>query len=132
MKAHLGTTVAGFPNLFLIHGPNIGTGHTSVIEMYESQFDHIVEIVRHADRLGLGAVEPTQAAQDAFVAEIDEMTQGTVWTAGGCSSWYLDATGRNSALWPGSTMEYRLKARGFRPAEHRLEPRRTIREEVAA
>lgn len=132
MKAYRGTTAAGFPNLALIHGPNIGTGHTSVIEMYETQFDYVVAAVTYASTHGIGAVEPTQAAQDAFVEEVDKMTQGTVWTAGGCTSWYLDDTGRNSALWPGSTIGFRLKARGFAPEEHVLEPVAEQRATVAA
>lgn len=122
MKAYRGTTVAGFPNLSLIHGPNIGTGHTSVIEMYESQFRYIVAAVTYASDHRIGSVEPTEAAQDTYLKEVDAMTEGTVWTAGGCSSWYLDDTGRNSALWPGSTIGFRVKTRGFAPGEHRLVP----------
>lgn len=130
MKAYRGTTVAGFPNLALIHGPNIGTGHTSVIEMYEGQFRYIVAAVRHMDTHGIGALEPTAEAQRRDVEEVDAMTEGTVWTAGGCSSWYLDETGRNSALWPGSTVGFRLRTRRFVAADHRLVP--ASRKAVAA
>jgi hypothetical protein len=71
---------------------------------------------------GVGAVEPTQAAQDAFVEEMQEKTRGTVWVDGGCSSWYLDAQGNNSALWPTFTMPFRRRVRHFRPEEHVLTP----------
>ena len=124
-KAYLGTTTAGFPNLTLIHGPNIGLGHTSVIHMFESQIRHIVAGIAYADSHGIGALEPTQAAQNAFVADIERQMDGTVWTAGGCTSWYLDRTGRNSSLWPGTTYEYRRRVRVFDPAAYVTTPKRT-------
>ena len=94
MSAHLGTTVAGYPNLFLLQGPNTGLGHTSVITMIESQIEHIVNALRYADRHGTTSLEPRAAAQAAFVAEVDAKMKGTVWTSGGCSSWYLDVAER--------------------------------------
>lgn len=120
-KAHLGTTVNGFPNLSLIHGPNCALGHSSMLLQYEHQFDHIVAGVRFATDHSVGAFEPSATAQSAFVDEVDAMMEGTVWVTGGCTSWYLDRTGRNSAIWPGSTIEFGRKVRGFRPAEFELE-----------
>ncbi len=95
--AHLGTTVAGFPNFFLLQGPNTGLGHSSVVLMAEAQIEHVVNALRAMDGRGLAAVEPKAEAQAAWVAEVDRMAEGTVWTAGGCASWYLDETGRNAA-----------------------------------
>lgn len=118
--AHLGTTVAGFPNLFLIPGPNTGLGHSSVIMMFEAQIEHLVSAVRHLETPGVLAMEPTADAQAAFVAEVDRRMARTVWVTGGCRSWYLDATGRNSTLWPGSIPEYRRRVRRFRPREYRI------------
>ncbi|MGH8494274.1 MAG: flavin-containing monooxygenase [Moraxellaceae bacterium] len=109
-KAYMGTTLHGFPNLYLLHGPNIGLGHTSVIYMFEAQAEHIVGVVKLADRKGYDIVEPTTAAQEKFLAKIEKDMKGTVWVAGGCSSWYLDSTGRNSQLWPGFTFAYRQLA----------------------
>ena len=130
-RAYLGTMVAGFPNAYLIHGPNIGLGHTSVIHMFESQINYITQAIRYAARHEIGALEPTEQAQAAFNRLVDEQMEGTVWTTGGCTSWYLDRTGRNSNLWPGSTLEYRSASRRFDPAAHILRPRVTERPLVA-
>lgn len=110
-KAHLGTTVTGFPNLFILEGPNTGLGHTSVLIMLEAQIAHVMAALRYMDRRGLRALEPRPEVQAAFVADVDRRMRGTVWTAGGCKSWYLDKTGRNSTLWPASTWSFRRKAR---------------------
>lgn len=125
-RAYLGTTVAGFPNVYLMHGPNIGLGHTSVITMFEAQSRYVVDAVRWAAEHD-AAVEPTAEAQDEFVARVDALTDGTVWTSGGCSSWYLDATGRNSNLWPGATIDYHRRTLRFRPDDHHARRPRTAR-----
>ncbi|MBL8056243.1 MAG: NAD(P)/FAD-dependent oxidoreductase [Anaerolineales bacterium] len=117
-QAHLGTTVAGFPNLFLLQGPNTGLGHTSVLLMLEAQLDHLLGALRYLEAAGAAAVEPRAEAQAAFVRAVDERMRGTVWVAGGCRSWYLDATGRNSTLWPGSTWSFRRRVARFNPREY--------------
>lgn len=118
--AYLGTTVAGFPNCYLIHGPNIGLGHTSMVHMYESQANYIAAAISYVRAHAVAAVEPTPAAQKAFTAEVDRLSTGTVWTAGGCQSWYLNDEGRNTNLWPASTFNYRRRTRRFNPAHHVL------------
>lgn len=125
MAAHLGTTVVGYPNFFLLQGPNTGLGHTSVITMIESQIEHVVNALRHLRSRGLAAVEPRPEAQAAFVAHVDEKMKGTVWTSGGCKSWYLDARGRNSTLWPGFTFTFKRRVEPFDPSEYVLMARRT-------
>ena len=120
-RAHLGTTVAGFPNLFLLQGPNTGLGHNSVVLMTEAQVEHAVAAVRYLDAHRLAAVEPRPEAQAAFVAEVDRQMADTVWTSG-CRSWYLDETGRNSTLWPGSVGSFRRRVAPFDPAEYLLRP----------
>lgn len=117
-RAYLGTTVAGFPNAYLMHGPNTGLGHTSVITMFEAQARYLTESIRHRIMHKIAALEPTFAAQAQFTKTVDQLTEGTVWTAGGCSSWYLDATGRNSSLWPGATFDFHRRTRRFRPQDH--------------
>ena len=109
-------------DIYLIHGPNIGLGHTSVIHMMESQFRYILNAVTYSDENFGAAVEPTEDAQQRFVDQVDEATEGSVWTTGGCSSWYLDSTGRNSNLWPSSTVRYRAQTRRFVAADHTLTP----------
>jgi cation diffusion facilitator CzcD-associated flavoprotein CzcO len=118
--AYLGTSVAGFPNCYLMHGPNIGLGHTSVIHMLESQATYIAAAVGYARDHGVAAVEPTRAAQEAFTARVDQLGAGSVWTGGGCKSWYLNENGRNTNIWPGSTLEFRRRTLHFDPAHHLL------------
>ncbi len=118
MKAHLGTTVSGFPNFFLIQGPNTGLGHSSVLLMIESQIEHVLSALRYIEGRGLAAVEPTPEAQAEFVRQVDSRMSGTVWSQGGCSSWYLDATGRNSTLWPGFISAFKHRVEHFEPSEY--------------
>ena len=118
MTAYLGTTVAGFPNLFLLLGPNTGLGHNSVVFMIESQLRHVLGALEHMRRTGVRVLEPTPAAQRDFVARVDARMRGTVWLRGGCQSWYLDSGGRNSTLWPGFSFSYRLRARRFRASAY--------------
>ncbi|GAA1457015.1 flavin-containing monooxygenase [Williamsia maris] len=117
-RAYMGTSVAGFPNLYLMHGPNIGLGHTSVIMMFESQLRYIDAAMRLSAERDAATVEPTDAAQRDFAREVDGLTDGTVWTSGGCTSWYLDPTGRNSNLWPSGVVGYRRRATAFRSEDH--------------
>jgi cation diffusion facilitator CzcD-associated flavoprotein CzcO len=114
-RAYLGTTVAGYPNLFLLLGPNTGLGHTSVVLMIESQIEYLVRALRYRRRAGVATVEPRAEAQRDFVSTVDRRMQGTVWLAGGCRSWYLDRTGRNSTIWPGYTWAYRRRLSRFDP-----------------
>ena len=117
-KAHLGTTVAGFPNLFLLLGPNTGVGHTSVVYMMEAQVEHLVAAMRFMRARGLSALEPRREAQEAYVADVERRMRGTVWVAGGCRSWYLDRTGRSSAVWPDFTWRFARRVSRFRPEEY--------------
>lgn len=117
-QAHLGTTVAGFPNMFFLQGPNTGLGHTSVLYMIERQIEHMVRALRHMRQRGATAIEPRPEAQAAFVAAVDRAMKGTVWTAGGCQSWYLDGSGRNSTIWPGYSWQFARRLRRFDPAEY--------------
>ena len=114
-QAYLGTTVAGFPNLFILMGPNTGLGHTSVLYMLEAQIEHLLSALRYMRRHGIATLEPRREAQDAFVSEVQKRLEGTVWTAGGCRSWYLDRTGRNSTLWPDFTWRFRRRVARLNP-----------------
>ncbi len=118
MRAYRGTTVAGFPNLFVLLGPNTGLGHTSVVLMIESQLRHVLDVLAYQRRHGGEAVEPTPQAQQRWVRRVDRRMAGTVWQRGGCRSWYLDATGRNSTLWPGYATGFRLRVGRFRASEY--------------
>ena len=131
-QAHLGLAVAGFPNLFLLLGPNTGLGHNSVLLMIEAQIAQLKRVLAHRRSHGAAAIEPSVERQAAFVAEVDRGSEGSVWTAGGCLSWYTDVTGRNSALWPGSVRAYQQRLAGFDPTDWTLEPARLTRERALA
>ena len=131
-RAHLGTTVAGFPNFFFLQGPNTGLGHTSVIIMIESQIAHVLGALRFMRRRGVAAVEPRADAQQAFVDEVDAKMRTTVWSVGGCSSWYLDRTGRNSTLWPGYTFSFKRRVERFVPADYVAEAPAALRADADA
>ncbi len=122
MAAHMGTTISGYPNLFLIVGPNTGTGHNSQIIMIEHQIDYVLkalEAMRAGDAV---AVDVRAEAQASYNRWIQRRMQRTVWTTGGCNSWYLDEHGNNTTLWPGFTFEFGRLAREFRMTDHELVP----------
>ncbi|MEY8839973.1 flavin-containing monooxygenase [Cribrihabitans sp. XS_ASV171] len=112
MQAHLGTAVAGFPNFFLLLGPHTGLGHNSVVLMIEAQVAHIGRLVSDMQRKGIHAIAPKPEAQQAFEREMEERHRDSVWGAGGCASWYQDANGRVTTLWPGTVTEYRKRMAG--------------------
>lgn len=72
-------------------------------------------------------MEPTPAAIRGWRSEIDRLSEGTVWTAGGCNSWYLDDNGKNSILWPSFATSYRHRLSTFRPDEFEFGPGRKAR-----
>jgi cation diffusion facilitator CzcD-associated flavoprotein CzcO len=118
MTAHRGTMVAGFPNLFVLLGPNTGLGHTSVVLMLEAQFRHLINVLDYQRLKGVDALEPTEEAQRRWTALVEARMRDTVWVSGGCTSWYLDATGRNSTIWPGYATGFRLRLRRFHKSEY--------------
>ncbi len=111
-SAYLGITVPGFPNLYLIGGPNTGTGHQSVIHMAESAFEYVADAIRLLQSSDTRAFDLREDVHDRFVAEMDERSAGMVWTSG-CASWYLANGGVNYTLWPAPTYEYRRRTRRF-------------------
>jgi cation diffusion facilitator CzcD-associated flavoprotein CzcO len=125
LTAYNSTTVAGFPNLFVIPGPNAGLGHTSMIYMIESQIAHLVNALTHMTRTGTAAIEPRPDAQDAYVRHVDAKMRDTVWVQGGCASWYLDRSGRNSTLWPDFTWRFRRRVSRFDPRAYVMTPHRS-------
>jgi len=128
MRAYKGTTVAGYPNLFFLVGPNTGLGHTSIVFMIESQIAYVLDALRTMRRRGAGTLEVREGAQAAYNAELDRMTKGTVWVTGGCTSYYIDRNGHNSALWPTYTWPFRRRLREFDVAAYSLAAR--AREDV--
>ena len=118
MRAYKGTTIHGFPNLFQIVGPNTALGHSSMIFIIESQVRYVVDAVRTMRRDALAAIEPTAEAQERWTAAVLQRMKRTVWTTGGCASWYLDRFGNNTTLWPGQTFSFRRHLARFDPASY--------------
>jgi len=119
-EAFLGITVAGFPNFFVLMGPNTGLGHNSMVYMIESQAHYIIEALKVMKERRLRTIEVKPEAQAKFVSHVQQALTGTVWNSG-CKSWYLNERGRNTAAWPGFTFAYRLKTRRFRLQPYRTE-----------
>ncbi|MEU7814965.1 NAD(P)/FAD-dependent oxidoreductase [Pseudonocardia sp. NPDC049154] len=119
-EALLGTTVAGFPNLFTIVGPNTGLGHSSMVFMVESQLNYVLDAMRTVDRHRAVAIDTRSESQAEFNDEIQRRLGRAVWAKGGCASWYLDEHGRNRTLWPGYTFDFRRRTRKLDPGNHEL------------
>ena len=119
MEAYLGTSVAGFPNLFTIVGPNTGLGHNSMVVMMEAQYRYVLDALRLMRRRGLRALDVRPAVQANFNERLQRRMSRTVW-ASGCSAWYQDENGKNTTLWPGFTFAYRWLTRRFRPERYEL------------
>ncbi len=117
-RALRGTTIAGFPNLFMLLGPHTGLGHTSVLLMIEAQLGYILDALGAMAARGVEVVEPRAAAQDEWVAAVRRRARGTVWESGGCSSWYLDRGG-HTVLWPDSSWRFRRELARFDLAAYR-------------
>jgi cation diffusion facilitator CzcD-associated flavoprotein CzcO len=132
MQAYKGTTVAGFPNLFLIVGPNTGLGHSSMVFIIESQVAYIVDAVRTMRAHEYGAVEVTPEAVKGYNADVQRRMKRTVWSTGGCASWYLDSHGKNTTLWPRTTFAFRGQTERFDVAAYRVEAPLPTPQEVPA
>lgn len=112
-EAYKGTTVAGFPNFFLLMGPNTGLGHNSMVFMIESQIQYVFDSLKQMRASGTDWLDVKPSAQKLYNQKLTERLSKTVWATGGCVSWYQTKTGKNTTLWPGFTFEYRLRTRKF-------------------
>lgn len=122
-RAYLGVAVHGFPNLFLLYGPNTNLGHNSILFMIEQQVGYIRSLILDMVDEGAAAAEVTRQAMDRFDAEIDRATARTVW-AEDCHSWYKTEAGRVTNNWPDYSIRYRNRLRRRVPGDVSLEPRR--------
>lgn len=116
--AYLGMAVPGFPNMFLMYGPNTNVGSGSVVNMLESQARYIVRLVELLSRQPGTALDVRPSVEKAYDEEIQQRLTRSVWTS--CASWYRDASGRISTNWPGFMAEYRRRTSRLRPDDYRL------------
>jgi cation diffusion facilitator CzcD-associated flavoprotein CzcO len=117
-NAYLGMTVAGFPNLFVMYGPNTNLGSGSIIFQLESQMAYIADAVERLRRTG-GSLSVRAEVQQAFESEMQARLSTSVWQTG-CNNWYVDEHGRNTNNWPGFTVEYRRRTRRLDPADYEV------------
>lgn len=120
MKAYLGTTISGFPNLFLVLGPNLGTGHSSAFDILEAQVDYAIAAITAMRDRGWAAIDVRAEVQEAYNGDLQGALGGTVYNAGGCQSYYMDVNGRNSFSWPWSTGEMKRRLGRFDPDAYRV------------
>ena len=120
MATHLGMTVSGFPNLFILLGPNTGLGHNSVVFMIECQTRYVAQAVTAVHETGMGGLDVRAEVQQRSNAAVQRRLAKGIWTRGGCTSWYLDARGVNRTIWPGYTVRYWLETRRFDPEDFEL------------
>ena len=117
-QAYLGSAVEGFPNLFLMIGPNSTLAHNSMIYMIESHINYIAAAVGFLSRPGVREVEVRPSVQRRYNERLVARLEHSVWVEGGCGSWYLDHLGRNTTLWPDHTWRFRRLTRYFHPGDY--------------
>ncbi|WP_063052420.1 flavin-containing monooxygenase [Nocardia arthritidis] len=131
-QGYKGCTIANFPNMFFLLGPNVGLGHTSMVYMIESQINYVADALATIDRLDLRTVEVRRDVQDAYNKDLQAKLAGSVWLTGGCSSWYLDKHGNNTTLWPDFTFEFRRLTKTFDVSAYDISISRTDVKAVAS
>ncbi len=119
-EAFLGTTVSGFPNMFVLYGPNTNHGSGSVPYTLESQFNYIIDGARRLRDSGFRWIDLRPETQEAWRDEMARRSGDTVWTTGGCGNWYVNSRGENTNNWPGPWLEYRRRTRRINPGDYRV------------
>lgn len=119
-RAYLGTTIPGFPNFFVITGPNTGIGHTSALFVIESQLEYIMNSLQQVTRSQAQTIEVLPWAEEEYTAMIHSEMEKTVWKAGGCKSWYQSKSGHVIAMFPGFSFTFRNLTSRFKAHHHTL------------
>jgi cation diffusion facilitator CzcD-associated flavoprotein CzcO len=119
-RAYLGTAMPGFPNLFVVTGPNTGIGHTSAIFVIEAQMEYIRRAIEAVQKQGAKAIEVKAEAEADYTGMIHREMKRTVWDHGGCNSWYKSKSGHVIAMFPGFSFTFRRMAQAFKLAHHRF------------
>jgi cation diffusion facilitator CzcD-associated flavoprotein CzcO len=121
-QAYLGITVSGFPNFFMLYGPNTNLGGNSIIYMLESQIGYVLSAVQALEAQRLAWLDVRPEVQESFNSWVQKASRTSVWETG-CHSWYTTATGRNTNNWPDHTFMYRYRVRNFDLAAYQVMPR---------
>jgi cation diffusion facilitator CzcD-associated flavoprotein CzcO len=120
-QAYLGISVSGFPNFFILYGPNTNLGGNSIIYMLEGQVGYVLGALRALEAERLAWLDVRPEVQDAFNAWAQTASRTSVWESG-CHNWYTTASGRNTNNWPDHTFWYRYRVRRFDLAAYRVMP----------
>jgi cation diffusion facilitator CzcD-associated flavoprotein CzcO len=121
MRALDSTAVSGFPNLFIINGPNTGLGHNSIVYVVEAQVDYILGALRFAADNEIASLEATPDAEQEYVDRLRLRSAGTVWLDGGCKSWYVDPrSGELTIIWPDFAHSFRDDNAEFAPDRYQV------------
>lgn len=118
-EAYKTISVSGFPNLFVLGGPNTGIGHNSQVYMFEAQVEHVLGALDYISVNHIPALEVTPEAEDEFKESVDRRASTTVWLTGGCSTWYIDPrNGRLTTLWPDYSHTFQKEVAPFSPSAY--------------
>jgi cation diffusion facilitator CzcD-associated flavoprotein CzcO len=120
-RAYLGTAIAGFPNLFLLVGPNSAGGYNSIVFTSEAHINYVIRCLGEMDAHHLDSVEVKAEVYEQYNIDTDRRLADSVWNAGGCESWYLDSNGRNGVWFPGFTWRLWQRTRRFDRASYRVQ-----------
>ncbi|WP_026470124.1 flavin-containing monooxygenase [Alkanindiges illinoisensis] len=116
---YLGTVVPGCPNAFITFGPNIAVSSSALI-ILEAQLAYILDALKQLKQKNVQTFEVKPEIVASYNDEVQDALKDTVWNKGGCSSYFIDANGRNSTLWPWTTFEMRARLSSFNPKDYSL------------
>jgi cation diffusion facilitator CzcD-associated flavoprotein CzcO len=130
-EAYLGITVSGFPNFFMLYGPNTNLGGNSIVYMLEGQIGYTLRAIKALRDNRLDWLDVRPDVQNAFNTWVKSASSTSVWESG-CRSWYTTSTGRNTNNWPDHTFVYRYRVRRFDLDKYRIMPKRPGQAKPAA
>ncbi len=121
-RAYLGMSVPGFPNMFLLYGPNTNGGTGSVIYTIEAGMTHVIAALRELERADARRIEVRRKTADAFDRELRAALADSVWHTG-CTNWYVDEHGNDPSQWPWLWSTYRRRTARIEPGTYDLSAR---------
>jgi cation diffusion facilitator CzcD-associated flavoprotein CzcO len=130
-QAYLGITVCGFPNFFMLYGPNTNLGGNSILYMLEGQIGYVLGAIGAIEAEHLAWLDVRPEIQDAFNSWVQSSSRKSVWESG-CHNWYTTPSGRNTNNWPGYTFMYRYRVRHFDLAAYRVMPQGPVTADAGA
>lgn len=120
IRAHRTVMVPGFPNYFMLMGPNSGLGHNSIILIIEAQTKYIIDCIKETMRRGAQTIDAKESVSEAYNEALQEQLKDTVWH-GHCKSWYQDERGRIFTLWPKGTINFKRALKKLKTEEYQFD-----------